>query len=83
MFLADEADDDLCLLTYSHAELIGSGEHIQVVMLAPPASQDEPVNLEELQARLDAITPEVRREVAHDIHRRRAPLLSFVVVPAF
>lgn len=81
LYMADMEDEDLCTLTYSHVELIGNGEHLCVVMCAPIATQEEPVELEVLQRKLNAIAPDVRMEVAHDIHRKRAPLISFLVVP--
>jgi hypothetical protein len=81
LYMADMEDEDLCTLTYSHVELIGNGEHLCVVMCAPLATQEEPVEIEVLQRKLDAIAPDVRMEVAHDIHRKRAPLISFLVVP--
>lgn len=79
--MADVEDDDLCTLTYSHVELVGSGEHVRVMMCAPHASQEEPVDLEALQLKLDALAAEARMEVAHDIRRKRAPLISFLVIP--
>lgn len=79
--MAGIEEEDLCTLTYSHVEMIGNGEHLCVVMCAPPASAEEPVDLEVLQRKLDAIAADVRVEVAHDIHRKRAPLISFLVVP--
>lgn len=81
MFLADQEDEDLCTLSFSHADIIGSGEHVQIVMIAPPTDEEEPIDLREIQRKLDAIAPDARIEVAYDIHRKRAPLISFLVIP--
>lgn len=79
--LADLDDEDLCALTYSHIELVHDGSHLRVVMCAPPATQAQPVDLRALERALNARASEVRASVAQDIHRKRAPLLSFAVIP--
>ena len=81
MFLADQEDEALCTLCFSHADLVGSGEHVQIVMIATKGGEEEIVDLKEIQRKLDAIAPDARIEVAHEINRKRAPLISFLVVP--
>lgn len=53
-----------------------------LLVLVSPMSTPKPHDLVKIQARLQAVNGRLRQEVASAIHRRRAPLLNFQIVPA-
>ncbi len=57
------------------------GAHLRVTVYPSAGALEEGADLIELAHRLEALAPRLRAEVAAAIHRKRAPLLSFLVVP--
>ncbi len=57
------------------------GAHLRVTVYPAAGAHEGGEDLAALQDRLDALAPSIRAEVAQAIHRKRAPWLSFLVVP--
>ncbi len=57
------------------------GAHLRVTVYPAAGARGEGADLIELARRLEALAPRMRAEIAAAIHRKRAPLLSFLVVP--
>lgn len=57
------------------------GAHLRVTVYPAAGAREGGEDLAALGERLGALAPTIRAEIARAIHRKRAPWLSFLVVP--
>ena len=82
LFLADQEDEALLSLSLRSVEPAPDSTHLRATLHPQPPGDGEVIDLIELQRRLDLLGAAARITIAASIHRKKAPLISFVVVPA-